>query len=285
MELAVQSSQRAGADGRDAQHQLAGRRRAAGPRTSSSWSRTSARTATAVRGLPGAAGDATRCASSTARTRSARQIARGAPNDARVARASRAARTSTRCSGSWTLLGVPLHGRTRGWCAGWTTTPAPRSSSSPRPGAGHGEHGGRRRALRQAGEGAGRPGRAGGGLRAGAGPPDAAAAGERPTSPGGPDLFVASVDEKARDARVRAGQPLRAAGCWVEIDTRGGSLKSQMKRADKTGAQFALVLGERELRGAGRAQAHAGRRPRAAFHLCRASGYPSRAAVSRQSPL
>ena len=40
---------------------------------------------------------------------------------------------------------------------------------------------------------------------------------------------------------------LRHRGFWVELDARGGSLKSQMKRADKSGARYALVLGEREL--------------------------------------
>jgi histidyl-tRNA synthetase len=33
----------------------------------------------------------------------------------------------------------------------------------------------------------------------------------------------------------------------VDLDARGGSLKSQMKRADKSGATYALVLGSREL--------------------------------------
>jgi histidyl-tRNA synthetase len=33
----------------------------------------------------------------------------------------------------------------------------------------------------------------------------------------------------------------------VEFDARGGSLKSQMKRADKSAATFALVLGSGEL--------------------------------------
>ena len=39
----------------------------------------------------------------------------------------------------------------------------------------------------------------------------------------------------------------------MEFDTRGGSLKSQMKRADKTGARYTLVLGQSE-RESGQAQ-------------------------------
>jgi len=64
---------------------------------------------------------------------------------------------------------------------------------------------------------------------------------------GAPDLFVATADAKADEAAVKLVSQYRSAGLWVETDPRGGSLKSQMKRADKTGARFALVLGEREL--------------------------------------
>ena len=36
-------------------------------------------------------------------------------------------------------------------------------------------------------------------------------------------------------------------GIRVELNLGGGSFKSQMKRADKSGAEIALVLGEQEL--------------------------------------
>jgi histidyl-tRNA synthetase len=62
-----------------------------------------------------------------------------------------------------------------------------------------------------------------------------------------PDLFVASVDEKSFDAAFALASTLRKGGLSVETDPRGGSLKSQMKRADKSGARFALVVGEREV--------------------------------------
>jgi len=62
-----------------------------------------------------------------------------------------------------------------------------------------------------------------------------------------PDLFVATVDEKAKDEAIKIVSGLRRSGFWVELDPRGGSLKSQMKRADKSMARFALVLGENEL--------------------------------------
>jgi histidyl-tRNA synthetase len=61
------------------------------------------------------------------------------------------------------------------------------------------------------------------------------------------DLFIATAEPKANDRALQLATELRHQGYWVEIDARGGSLKSQMKRADKSGARFALVLGDREL--------------------------------------
>lgn len=62
-----------------------------------------------------------------------------------------------------------------------------------------------------------------------------------------PDLFIVSADKAADDLIYRLARDLRSEGFWVEFDARGGSVKSQMKRADKSGARFSLVLGEREL--------------------------------------
>jgi histidyl-tRNA synthetase len=62
-----------------------------------------------------------------------------------------------------------------------------------------------------------------------------------------PELFVAVADTAAQDFGFRLVSELRQKGHAVDFDPRGGSLKSQMKRADKSGARFALVLGEREL--------------------------------------
>ncbi len=62
-----------------------------------------------------------------------------------------------------------------------------------------------------------------------------------------PELFIAFTDKASQDAALKLAQALRHQGLWVELDERGGSLKSQMKRADKSGAKWAVVLGEREL--------------------------------------
>jgi histidyl-tRNA synthetase len=61
-----------------------------------------------------------------------------------------------------------------------------------------------------------------------------------------PDLFVAALGGAAP---VVFGliQDLRRAGLWVETDWAGGSLKSQLRRADRLGARRVLVLGPEEL--------------------------------------
>jgi histidyl-tRNA synthetase len=61
-----------------------------------------------------------------------------------------------------------------------------------------------------------------------------------------PDVFIAVADEGSADAAFTLASKLRREGLRVEFDTRGGSLKSQMKRADKTKARFTLVLGQTE---------------------------------------
>jgi histidyl-tRNA synthetase len=68
-----------------------------------------------------------------------------------------------------------------------------------------------------------------------------------------PDVFIAVADEGSADEALKLASRLRREGLKVEFDTRGGSLKSQMKRADKTRARFTLVLGQAE-RESGKAQ-------------------------------
>lgn len=62
-----------------------------------------------------------------------------------------------------------------------------------------------------------------------------------------PDVFVAVVDKGSQDAALARASRYRREGLRVEFDTRGGSLGSQMKQANKRGARFTLVLGEAEL--------------------------------------
>lgn len=60
-------------------------------------------------------------------------------------------------------------------------------------------------------------------------------------------LFVVAMGEPARDAALELLRDLRRAGLEAHMEYEGRSLKSQMKRADRVGAAFALILGEDEL--------------------------------------
>jgi histidyl-tRNA synthetase len=62
-----------------------------------------------------------------------------------------------------------------------------------------------------------------------------------------PDLFIVALGEAAQAAAFALGNRLRMRGLWAEMDYTGKSLKSQMKRADKFGSRYALILGENEM--------------------------------------
>lgn len=68
------------------------------------------------------------------------------------------------------------------------------------------------------------------------------------TAAPGPDLFVAVLGEKPRGMGAQLVQELREAGVRVEAEAEPGSLKSQMRRADRLGSRFVLILGEEELK-------------------------------------
>jgi histidyl-tRNA synthetase len=59
--------------------------------------------------------------------------------------------------------------------------------------------------------------------------------------------FFASLGDQARASAFVLSQKLRERGIETEIDYEGRSLKSQMRRADKSGARYVLILGEDEL--------------------------------------
>jgi histidyl-tRNA synthetase len=60
-------------------------------------------------------------------------------------------------------------------------------------------------------------------------------------------ICVATLGETAGKRGFLLAQELRASGLEAEIDYEGRSLKSQMRRADKLGARYVLILGEDEL--------------------------------------
>ncbi|MEJ2173094.1 MAG: histidine--tRNA ligase [Woeseiaceae bacterium] len=71
----------------------------------------------------------------------------------------------------------------------------------------------------------------------GSAPPDAA------------DVYFVAVGDDALRSAIVVAETLRdgVAGIKVELNLGGGSFKSQLKRADKSKAEFALILGEQEL--------------------------------------
>ena len=64
-----------------------------------------------------------------------------------------------------------------------------------------------------------------------------------------PDVYLALAGAAAESAGLPLAETLRDAvpGLRIETNSGGGSFKSQLKRADRSGARFALILGEDEM--------------------------------------
>jgi len=64
-----------------------------------------------------------------------------------------------------------------------------------------------------------------------------------------PDVYLVAVGEKALGVSMALAERLRdgIAGVKVGLNLDGGSFKSQLKRADKSGAGYALIMGEDEV--------------------------------------
>lgn len=63
-----------------------------------------------------------------------------------------------------------------------------------------------------------------------------------------PDIFVASIGKNAAIEALKLAERFRSEGVWVELGYKGASLKSQMRRADRFGADYVFILGEDELK-------------------------------------
>ncbi len=76
-----------------------------------------------------------------------------------------------------------------------------------------------------------------------------ACGGEAPTQHA--DVYVVAVGAGTQERAFALAEELRdkVAGRRIEMNLGGGSFKSQMKRADKSNAVYALILGEEELGG------------------------------------
>ena len=66
------------------------------------------------------------------------------------------------------------------------------------------------------------------------------------TATNSPDIYLVNVGEMAEKQAFSAAEVLRSAGLSVVLNAGGGSFKSQMKRADRSGAKYAAILGDDE---------------------------------------
>ena len=64
-----------------------------------------------------------------------------------------------------------------------------------------------------------------------------------------PDVYVVMAGESALARGLQLAESIRTAapGLKIETDLGGGSFKAQFKRADKSGAHVAVVLGDDEV--------------------------------------
>lgn len=66
------------------------------------------------------------------------------------------------------------------------------------------------------------------------------------TATDSPDIYLVNVGELAEKQAFSAAEALRSAGLSVVLHAGGGSFKSQMKKADRSGARYAAILGDDE---------------------------------------
>jgi histidyl-tRNA synthetase len=62
-----------------------------------------------------------------------------------------------------------------------------------------------------------------------------------------PDVYLVNVGELAEQAAFAMAERLRQAGLQVVLHAGGGSFKSQMKKADRSQARYAIILGDVEV--------------------------------------
>ena len=62
-----------------------------------------------------------------------------------------------------------------------------------------------------------------------------------------PDVYLVNAGEAAHRQAPRIAEALRNANLAVTMHAGGGSFKSQMKKADRSGARYALIIGDDEI--------------------------------------
>lgn len=63
-----------------------------------------------------------------------------------------------------------------------------------------------------------------------------------------PMMFIATLGKDAEIEGFRMAEKIRSYGFWVEPNYGGASLKSQLRKADRMGAEFVFIIGDNELR-------------------------------------
>jgi histidyl-tRNA synthetase len=61
------------------------------------------------------------------------------------------------------------------------------------------------------------------------------------------DIFIAAMGPRAQKISFSLTNELRRAGISAMMDYSDKSLKSQMKKADRSGANYVLIIGDKEL--------------------------------------
>jgi histidyl-tRNA synthetase len=63
------------------------------------------------------------------------------------------------------------------------------------------------------------------------------------------EVFIVALGESAEAESLTLASELRGRGLRADRTFGGGSMKSQMKRADRSGARYVIVLGDDEIAG------------------------------------
>lgn len=63
-----------------------------------------------------------------------------------------------------------------------------------------------------------------------------------------PKIFIATLGREAEIQGVKIAEGIRAGGLRVESNYGGTSLKSQLRKADRIGAEYAFIIGDNELK-------------------------------------
>jgi len=63
-----------------------------------------------------------------------------------------------------------------------------------------------------------------------------------------PNIYLVNLGDAAEKFALKLSETLRSYGLKVVLNSGGSSFKSQMKRADKSGAAFAVILGDDEMK-------------------------------------